>query len=279
MASLPPADSQQPSTAEARLLGFEPVSFVEDVYNCIDDYIADGMDSFERVLRSDLGESGLSEDESAELHRGCDTLVDRLRSTFDENVDKFEVYVLKNIFRIPDGVVIDDVVAARQPEEGTLPVSGSRATAAQLEEARVDVEALQTRLMNARRTRRALLTAKRLCEKRLPRLREAGVALGNAAAALHGAGAAADPTAAEDSAAAAVTAVVNRARRLDELCESLAKASRSDSRRRSTIGGAGTAGAATFGDVRAGFEADSQASSGVTGAAAKDAAAALLGSG
>lgn len=91
MASLPPADSQQPSTAEARLLGFEPVSFVEDgersassppllrsrlpppprprttalptltarlaraVYNCIDDYIADGMDSFERVLRSVSG--------------------------------------------------------------------------------------------------------------------------------------------------------------------------------------------------------------------------------
>jgi len=130
----------------------------------------------------------------------------------------------------------------------------------------------------ARKRRRALLNAKRLCEKRLPHLREAGAALGSAAAALNGTASAAGASA-DAGGAEAVTAVVDKARRLDELCESLAKASGRGGRRRSTVGGASTATGATFGDVRAAYEEDKASSAGGSSVGSgKKAAAALLGS-
>jgi TPP-dependent indolepyruvate ferredoxin oxidoreductase alpha subunit len=131
-------------------------------------------------------------------------------------------------------------------------------------------------LAQARKTRRALLAAKRLCEKRLPQLREASTSLANAAAAVTSSGSeAAGPA---STPAGAVTDVVAQARRLDELCDSLARASGQESRRRSTLTGAaasGASGLATFGDVRAAFDADSAAGAAADTEAAKAAANAL----
>lgn len=110
------------------------------MFNAVDDYLADGVDALEGVLlevgtcvqshcaaESDHPERAaqkLSVDERA-IREGADNLLDKLRACFDRNIDKFEMYVLRNIFYIPEGVL----PAALPPSEQVRGYAGALAMA------------------------------------------------------------------------------------------------------------------------------------------------------
>jgi ubiquinone biosynthesis protein UbiJ len=141
------------------------------VYNSIDDYIADALDDLEEALRvvsrpfarprlcahalraqelTALSRSRrLDSRDEEEVARGCDRLVSRLRSTFDENIDRFEGYVLRNIFNIPDHIAEE-----QEDEDSSAPVAsaltGPTVSAAEVRATKKEVEALQQRLVKVR---------------------------------------------------------------------------------------------------------------------------------
>jgi hypothetical protein len=129
-------------------------------------------------------------------------------------------------------------------------------------------------LLQARRRRRGLLEAQRAYQAELPHMRETEALLKTATEAVL--------SSKEGAKSVALPKVLANARKLDELCDELSRAIGEPTRhRRSTIMPAQPASAThEFGDLRAAYHADSGSSASAVSdaAAAKNAAAALLGS-
>ena len=87
-------------------MGVHPVRFVDDVYNFCTQYIKRSVDSLEGTLASD---EETKEDPTA-VRDGCAGCQARLIGAFDKNIDKFELYVVRNCMRIP--VHIDESSAS-----------------------------------------------------------------------------------------------------------------------------------------------------------------------
>jgi hypothetical protein len=88
------------------IMGVHPVRFVDDVYNFCTQYIKRSVDSLEGTLASD---EETKEDPTA-VRDGCAGCQARLIGAFDKNIDKFELYVVRNCMRIP--VHIDESSAS-----------------------------------------------------------------------------------------------------------------------------------------------------------------------
>lgn len=80
-----------------------------------------------------------------------------MRRTFDQNIDRFELYVLRNIFTVPDGLpaplpVEEDRAETRDltAEHGAAALSDVVATEAQLAAVRERVVALHARVAEVR---------------------------------------------------------------------------------------------------------------------------------
>ena len=82
---------------------------------------------------------------ATEIRDGCDELHHTLRSIMDRNFDKFELYALKNVTKVPEALA-KQLEAAQAP----LPLpSYSEFTATEDEEQRLRarVESLQTQIL------------------------------------------------------------------------------------------------------------------------------------
>jgi len=93
-------------TREEKFFGFCPLKFVDDVYNVVDDYFTDATTHLETYMIDEMKEKRTEE----EVKEGAKLLLSKLRSACDRNFDKFEVYVLRNIFALPDTDGVDDIL-------------------------------------------------------------------------------------------------------------------------------------------------------------------------
>ena len=83
-----------------QFFGFTPGVFCDAVYQSVDDYLADGLDAMEVALLPSF-----VDDESRGLLKGMnDAFMDLLNNVFDKNLDKFEIYIKRNIFVLPEGI-------------------------------------------------------------------------------------------------------------------------------------------------------------------------------
>ena len=111
---------------ETEFFGFTPISFVDDVINSVNEYLYRALDHLQTYFSAQRTTQG-SPDFQQEIQKvgnqffclspnftftrrfhmqGLDQVVTLLEAALDRNFDKFELYVLKNIFRFPQSLVL-----------------------------------------------------------------------------------------------------------------------------------------------------------------------------
>ncbi|WBF10812.1 hypothetical protein N7582_000029 [Saccharomyces uvarum] len=111
-------------------LGYPPISLVDDIINAVNEIMYKCTAAMEKYLlsKSRIGE----EDYGEEIKNGVAKLESLLENSVDKNFDKLELYVLRNVLRIPeefldanvfrlenqkDLVIVDDKEIKRSEEE------------------------------------------------------------------------------------------------------------------------------------------------------------------
>lgn len=77
-----------------------PIQFLDDVINSVEDYLCDGLDKLEKALVADLNLS--SPAQKKHVGQTVDQLYDQLHDSCSKQLDVFELVALKDIFKIPD---------------------------------------------------------------------------------------------------------------------------------------------------------------------------------
>jgi hypothetical protein len=94
-----------------------PREVIDDLVNHVNLCAADTLEALELTLR----EEQVGDAES--IKHGIDQFQLKFQRTIDAKMDKFEEYALRNIFRVPDDLVITDVDRAGAPEPAPEPVA------------------------------------------------------------------------------------------------------------------------------------------------------------
>ncbi|CAH3026990.1 unnamed protein product [Porites evermanni] len=91
---------------EIQFFGFTPDSFVNGVYNAVNDYVVDCFQELENLVKSEPSLSGNVNQE--QLHEESDKMANNFYKSIDEAFDRFEIYVKKNILKIPPHVLLPE---------------------------------------------------------------------------------------------------------------------------------------------------------------------------
>jgi len=114
MEDQPPAAQEYKWERETSFFGIHPSCYTEDMRNCVEDYACNGMDALEKALTR---EPELSSDEMKKLVcEGVDKLYDYMASRFQDPQDKFEAYMMRNIFHIPQDVILPEELPQSVPD-------------------------------------------------------------------------------------------------------------------------------------------------------------------
>ncbi|KAJ1720080.1 hypothetical protein LPJ53_005249 [Coemansia erecta] len=105
----PPSETAQSLIVEH--FGFLPISFIDEVINAANDTIYRATDALSKFVEK---EQGSSEATSQAVNK-AETL---LEHSVDKNFDKFELYALRNLFNIPQGLEDYIVVPHRREDTG-----------------------------------------------------------------------------------------------------------------------------------------------------------------
>ncbi|KAL4853294.1 hypothetical protein ACK3TF_005719 [Chlorella vulgaris] len=93
-----------PPTAQTNTLQLDPSAFVEDLYNAVHFYCADGFDTMDSTLREQRG-AVLTPEQQAAYHHGSSQLYLALRGEVDAQLQKFEAYALETCLHVPAGLL------------------------------------------------------------------------------------------------------------------------------------------------------------------------------
>ncbi|KAI9506846.1 hypothetical protein GGI25_000124 [Coemansia spiralis] len=104
----PPSEKTQSLIVEH--FGFLPISFIDEIINAANDTIYRATDALSKFVEK---EQGSSEATSQAVNK-AETL---LEHAVDKNFDKFELYALRNLFNIPEGLE-DYIVMPHQQHTG-----------------------------------------------------------------------------------------------------------------------------------------------------------------
>lgn len=99
-----------------------------------------------------------SEQRNEEIHTGCEQLHHSLVSLIDRNFDKFEIYSLRNILKVPEAVV-KQIEVARERATATHTYNDYTATEAEEAELTSSITRLQNQILVVRRPLLALCAA------------------------------------------------------------------------------------------------------------------------
>lgn len=91
---------------ETQFFGFTPESFVDGVYNAVNDYVVDCFQELENLFKSEPSLSSAVTE--AQLHAESDKMAKNFYQSIDVAFDRFEVYVKNNIFKIPASVLLPE---------------------------------------------------------------------------------------------------------------------------------------------------------------------------
>lgn len=158
----PSVGTTQPSAntrfqREIDFYGFDPVSFIDDVINCVEDYACDGLDAMERAVtklnsfKTSFKTGPGTTRPPGEAGRSLDRLLEELSRSMNKNLDLFELYALQNILSVPSDLAVARLKAAETPVEAP-----PRVAQAHLDAMDSELAALRSRLSAAKRTNRAL---------------------------------------------------------------------------------------------------------------------------
>lgn len=135
---------------EKKFFGFHPVEIVDDIITCVEDYLCDGVDVLEKTICKLDG----CKDKRGDVGQGLDKLLGDVNQTVVKNLDKFELYVLQNIFKTPEWL---DASADAEMKQEKDTESGNH-TAADEEALDVRLSTLRAQLKSSRHMNRTLTT-------------------------------------------------------------------------------------------------------------------------
>ncbi|KAL6044621.1 hypothetical protein QOT17_023249 [Balamuthia mandrillaris] len=136
---------------EIEFFGYSPLEVVDDILNAVNTYTGDVLDALERGLLSVLGPS-----HELTISQAFEKVLPIFTQSCDKNFDRWELYVLRNIFVVPpqqqqqtqqlqhQGVPLPEEVMAVL--EGPQPTQTEQQLDAELEELQKRI--LQTHAMN-----------------------------------------------------------------------------------------------------------------------------------
>ncbi|KAJ3412872.1 hypothetical protein HDV05_008808 [Chytridiales sp. JEL 0842] len=78
----------------AEHFGFVPTEFIDDVINAMNELVYQAMEEFQAFVENEGGDE-------LEVEKGMTSLETLLENAVDKNFDKFEIFVLNNIFAMP----------------------------------------------------------------------------------------------------------------------------------------------------------------------------------
>jgi Mis12 protein len=137
---------------EEKFFNRNPISVVDDIINCTQDYVCDGLDVLEKTLVREIGAETASDVQKTAIGESVDYMYKKIDNVLSSNLDLFELYVFRNIMRIPEDVPVDNATetAAEQPAHADVDVP---ALDQEIISLRSQVRALQ--LANAKMSRQA----------------------------------------------------------------------------------------------------------------------------
>lgn len=91
---------------EAQFFGFTPEPFVNGVYNAVNDYVADCFQELETQIKSEPSMSSNASQE--QLRVESEKMIKNFYRSMDGAFDRFEIYVKKNILKIPPHVLLPE---------------------------------------------------------------------------------------------------------------------------------------------------------------------------
>ena len=101
MSSTPPPPAVapiDPAALSSQFFGFSTSTFCSAVFTAVDDYIADGMDAMEVAMCPSFPDPS----QRHALKSANDAFIDAVTTGYDKNLDKFEIYVSRNILSVPE---------------------------------------------------------------------------------------------------------------------------------------------------------------------------------
>jgi len=123
---------------EEQFFGFSPSTFLDGVVNCVTDYTADALDAAENRLKEE--KTVKNKEAEKQTEQSLNKVLEIYKKNIDQNFDKFELYVLNNVLRIPEHVVLPK--ASR-----SVPAVPTSAQESKLDE---DIEVLRKKIAAAK---------------------------------------------------------------------------------------------------------------------------------
>lgn len=114
-------------------LGFKPKQFLREVSKMVENTLKSAIATYKRELLAIAASKGYVNITDEVIDDSCQELLERMKGIYDKNMDKFELYALRNIFTLPS------------PEESPAAAASKQALVAVTEE----VEMLRQKYLNA----------------------------------------------------------------------------------------------------------------------------------
>ncbi|CAL9729066.1 kinetochore-associated protein Mtw1p [Monosporozyma unispora] len=99
-------------------LGYPPISLLDDIINCVNDILYKCTNAMEKYLLKKSEVNG--EDYSHEIRVGIAQLETLLENSLDRNFDRLELYVLRNVLRIPEELIVSNVFRLKHQKNMVL---------------------------------------------------------------------------------------------------------------------------------------------------------------
>ncbi|KAJ8903782.1 hypothetical protein NDN08_000316 [Rhodosorus marinus] len=87
--------------------GFDPRECIDELTNSAGNYLCDSVDALEASLKRDFRDRDTS--------KGVSRVLSTVQSSLDSNFDKLELYLLRNIFNVPENVKTELVLSSARP--------------------------------------------------------------------------------------------------------------------------------------------------------------------
>ncbi|KAJ1963200.1 hypothetical protein GGI12_002196 [Dipsacomyces acuminosporus] len=129
----PPSEKTQSLIVEH--FGFLPISFIDEIINASNDTIYRATDALSKFVEKEQG----SGEATSQAVNKAETL---LEHAVDKNFDKFELYALRNLFNIPQG--LEDYIVLPHQKHSSTPADVQDAVLSE-DEAALDKELEQVR--------------------------------------------------------------------------------------------------------------------------------------
>lgn len=91
---------------ETEFFGFHPMKLVDSIVNTVNDHACNAVDELEIFLRNDKSVMETTENSREKVKKAADLVLEKWQSGIDEFMDKLEVYVMRNIFAVPNDIVL-----------------------------------------------------------------------------------------------------------------------------------------------------------------------------